>query len=102
MSTPPPPPPYTRTFLIQYRQQYVKQQEALALTNFVNNVTNAVLAAAKQGLSSYTVREIPVSSQFQQAMNALKVNFPDITIRLINIPTNQKLVSQPAILINWA
>ena len=101
MSTPP-APPYTRTFLIQYRQQYVQEQAAIALTNFVNNVTNAVLAAAKQGLSNYTVKEIPVASQFQQAINALKVNFPDITIRLVNLPTSQKMVSQPAIYITWA
>jgi len=101
MSTPP-APPYTRTFLIQYRQQYVQEQAAIALSNFVNNVTNAVLAAAKQGLSNYTVKEIPVASQFQQAINALKVNFPDITIRLVNLPTSQKMVSQPAIYITWA
>jgi len=100
MSTPP-GPPYTRAFLIHYRQQYVEEQAALALANFVTTVTNAVLAAAKQGLGSYTVKEIPVATQFTQALNALKANFPDITVRIINLPTKQKLVSQPAIYIAW-
>jgi hypothetical protein len=101
MSTPP-PPPYTRTFLIQYRQAFIQQQAATALSNFVTSVTNSVLAAAKSGQMSYTVKEIPVTSQFQQAMAALKVNFPDITVKLINLPTGEKLKSVPAILISWA
>ena len=100
MSTP--TPPYTRNFLIQYRQEYINQQAALALSNFVTSVTNSVLAAAKNGQMSYTVKEIPVTTQFQQAMAALKVNFPDITVRLINLPTSEKLKSVPAILISWA
>jgi hypothetical protein len=100
MSTP--APPYTRSFLIQYRQEYIKQQAALALSNFVTSVTNSVLAAAKNGQMTYTVREIPVTSQFQQAIAALKVNFPDTTVRLINLPTSEKLKSVPAILISWA
>jgi len=100
MSTP--APPYTRSFLIQYRQQYVDQLAAKALSDFVNATTHAVLSAAKEGLISYTVKTIPVTTQFQQAMNALKVNFPDITIRLINLPTAVKLKSVPAIYITWA
>lgn len=100
MSTP--APPYTRKFLIQYRQAYIEQQAALALSNFVTSVTNSVLAAAKNGQMSYTVKEIPVTSQFTQAMAALKVNFPDITVKLINLPTSEKLKSVPAILISWA
>jgi len=100
MSTP--SPPYTRNFLLQYRKEYIAQQNALALNNFVSSVTNNVLAAAQQGKVSYTVEEIPVASQFQQAMDALKVNFPDITIRLVNLPTTQKLKSVPGILISWA
>jgi hypothetical protein len=99
MSTP--LPPYTRAFLINYRQRYVEEQAALALSNFVTSVTNAVLAAAKQGLGNYTVKEIPVATQFTQALNAIKANFPDITVRIINLPTKQKLVSQPAIYIAW-
>lgn len=97
----PPDPPYTRAFLIKYRQEFIKQQEAEALKNFVTSVTNSVLAAAKQGLGSFTVKTIPVSAQFQQAMGALRENFPDITIRLINLPTEQKKVSVPAIYITW-
>lgn len=100
MSTPT-GPPYTRAFLIHYRQQYLEEQAALALSNFVAAVTNSVLAAAKQGLSNYTVKEIPVGAQFTQAVNAIKANFPDITVRIINLPTKQKLVSQPAIYIAW-
>ena len=95
-------PPYTRNFLIQYRQSYIDQQAAAALSNFVTSVTNSVLAAAKNGQMSYTVKEIPVTSQFQQAIAALKVNFPDITVKLINLPTQEKLKSVPAILISWA
>jgi hypothetical protein len=98
----PPPPPYTRTFLIEYRQAYIQQQAATALNNFVTAVTNAVLAAAKNGQMTYTVREIPVTTQFQQAMAAIKVNFPDITVRLINLPSGEKLKSVPAIFISWA
>jgi len=97
-----PQPPYTRDFLRQYRQAYINQQNALALSNFVTSVTNNVLAAAQQGKVSYTVEQIPVASQFQQAIDALKVNFPDITVRLINLPTSQKLKSVPGILISWA
>lgn len=100
MSTPS-GPPYTRAFLIHYRQQYVEEQAALLLSNFVTSVTNAVLAAAKQGLGNYTVKDLPVGTQYTQALNALKVNFPDITVRIINLPTKQKLVSQPAIYIAW-
>jgi hypothetical protein len=96
-----PQPPYTRDFLIKYRQSYVEQQAALALSNFVTSVTNSVLAAAKNGLTSYTVKEIPVTTQFQQAIDALKANFPDITIRVINLPTHEKLKSVPAIYISW-
>jgi hypothetical protein len=96
-----PPPPYTRTFLIEYRQAYIEQQNALALSNFVTSVTNSVLAAAKNGLMSFTVTEIPPVTQFQQAITALKVNFPDITVKLINLPTKVKLKSVPAILISW-
>jgi hypothetical protein len=98
----PPPPPYTRNFLIKYRQEYIKQQAEIELNNFVTSVTNSVLAAAKNGLLNYTVREIPVATQFNQAIAALKVNFPDTTVRLINLPTNERLKSVPAILISWA
>jgi hypothetical protein len=95
-------PPYTRDFLIQYRQAYINQQNALALSNFVTTVTNHVLAAAQQGKVSFTVTQIPVTSPIQQAIDALKVNFPDIAIRPVNIPTGQKLQSAPGILISWA
>lgn len=94
-------PPYTKEFLISYRQRFVEAEKAKVLADFVNSVTKSVLAAAKQGLSSYTVREIPVVTQFQQAMNALKVNFPDSVVKLINIPTPQARTSVPAILISW-
>jgi len=97
----PPPPPYTRSFLLHYRQAYVQQQQELALNKFVSTVTASVLAAAQQGLMSYTVEEIPVANQYQEAINALKANFPDITIRLINLPSAQKRVSVPGIYIAW-
>ena len=95
-------PPYTRDYLLKYRQSYINQQNALALENFVNSVTEHVLEAAQQGKLSFTVKQIPVASQFQQAIDAIKVNFPDITVRLVNLPTNQHLKSIPAILISWA
>ena len=94
-------PPYTRDYLLKYRQAYIDQQNALAIKNYVNSVTEHVLAAAQQGKLSYTAQQIPAANQ-QQVINAIKANFPDITVRIVNLPTNQKLKSVPGILISWA
>ena len=102
MSTGPPPPPYTRNFLISYHPNFVAEQQQIKLNNFVNQITTAVLYAAKQGLISYTVTDILVSSQYQQVMNALKVNFPDITIKLVDLPTKQRGISTHGIYLLWA
>lgn len=94
-------PPTTREYLLRYRQDYLDQQNELTIKNFVNSVTDHVLAAAQQGKLSYTVKQIPATNQ-QQVIDAIKTNFPDITVRIVNLPTNQKLKSVPGILISWA
>ena len=94
-------PPYTRAFLVQYRQSFIDEQNATVFNSFISGITNAVLGAAKNGLTNYTIKEVPANTQFQQVIDALKINFPDITIRLIQLPTAEKLKSTPAIYISW-
>jgi hypothetical protein len=94
-------PPYSREFLINCRNDFIKQQEQIALNNFVTTVTNKVIAAAQQGLTNYTVEQSYVPTDIKQAVDALKVNFPDITIKIVHLPTSQKLQSVSSILISW-
>jgi len=94
-------PPYTRAFLINYHKQHQHEQSVKIFNDFINTITNTVLGAAKQGLTDYTIREVPSTTTFNDVILALKINFPDITIKIINLPGPQKFTSIDAIYITW-
>ena len=99
MSTP--PPPYTRAFLASYQKKSVQDQERTIFNEFISNITTTILGAAKQGLRDYTIRGVPPSTTFAAVIAALKINFPDITIQMVDLPGPIKLTSVQAIYISW-
>ena len=99
MSTP--APPYTRAFLVSYQKKSIKEQETQIFNEFVSNITTTILGAAKQGLRDYTIRGVPPSTTFEAVIAALKINFPDITIQIVDLPGPIRLTSVQAIYIAW-
>jgi hypothetical protein len=95
-------PPYTRDFLINYHTQFQQEQSLKIFNDFINSITNSVLGAAKHGLKEYTIREVPSTTTFNDFILGLKINFPDITIKLTDLPGPYKLTSVKAIYITWA